>query len=312
MRQKITGWLLTGGVLFALPCILTLIIRKNIPETDTLAFDSGILVYINHGYSMESMDFEEYLIGVTGSQIPQDYPLEAVRAQAVIARTHMMGIIGDRSSITASELGEEYLSRDAFLEKWGNGGKEAYENLIQAVTDTQEEVLTYEGELTEPVFFYSGTGKTRNALDVWGSAIPYLVCVESPEPEGGDQGGENQTQIVLDAADCIQRLKASDEDFEAMEDTFKDSVQILQKDDSGYVLSIQMGNKTFSGEALRQALDLPSAAFDVSAKRKTVTFTVTGSGHGVGLSQQGAKTLAEEGKGYDEILSWYFPGTVLE
>ena len=123
---------------------------------------------------------------------------------------------------------------------------------------------------------------------------------------------ENQTQVTMDVEECIQRLKAGDSDFEASAQTFKDTVQILEKDESGYVLSIQLGNKTFSGEQLRSLLDLPSAAFEVRAKRKTITFDVTGCGHGVGLSQQGALIMAEEGRNYEEILTWYFPGAGIE
>ena len=118
--------------------------------------------------------------------------------------------------------------------------------------------------------------------------------------------------MTMDVEECIQRLKAGDSDFEASAQTFKDTVQILEKDESGYVLSIQLGNKTFSGEQLRSLLDLPSAAFEVRAKRKTITFDVTGCGHGVGLSQQGALIMAEEGRNYEEILTWYFPGAGIE
>lgn len=309
MRQKLMRVLFMCGALYMIPCILTMLIRKNIPETDGKTFDSGILVYISQGSEMEAMDLEEYLVGVVSAQIPADYPLEACKAQAVIARTHVMNIMGSRTSAAASELGQAYDSRETILEKYGTKASGYYETLVQAVTATSEEVLTFDGALAETVYFYGGTGKTRNAADVWGSEIPYLSAVESPE-DGEAQ--ENQTQVTMDVEECIQRLKAGDSDFEASAQTFKDTVQILEKDESGYVLSIQLGNKTFSGEQLRSLLDLPSAAFEVRAKRKTITFDVTGCGHGVGLSQQGALIMAEEGRNYEEILTWYFPGAGIE
>ena len=294
---------------YLIPCIVTLFIRKNIPEDDVKTFDSGIFVYISQGDYVQEMDMEEYLVGVVAAQIPADYPLEALKTQAVIARTYIMNVVGDRKAVEATELNQEYCSMDVLREKYGSDFEEVRQKLVRAVCDTTEEVITYEDRQVTPVFFRCSNGKTRNAADVWGSDIPYLVSVDS---SADTECEDASTQVTLSVEECIQKLKAKYSDFEAQAEGFKDTVQILQKDGAGYVTKIQMGNMEFLGEELRYIFSLPSASFEVRAKSRVITFTVTGIGHGVGLSQWGAKAMAEEGQGYLDILAWYFPGTAVK
>lgn len=293
-------------VLYLIPCIATLFIRKNIPETDAATFDSGIYVYVGNGSSVSELDFDEYLVGVVAASMPADYPLEALKAQAVISRTCMMNIIGERKSVEASELNQPWYSDALMREKYGGDYAAYYKNLVEASTDTTEELLTYEEKPVTPVFFRCSNGMTRNCSDVWGSDIPYLVSVES---SADTACGDYKSEVTLTIEECIRQLKMKYSDFEADVEGFKDTVQILAKDGAGYVTKIQMGNKEFSGEDLRYALNLPSASFEVRAKSKTITFDVTGVGHGVGMSQWGAKAMAEAGQGYRDILSYYYPGT---
>ncbi len=295
--------------LYLIPCIITLFIRKNIPETDIKTFDSGIYVYVSNGSSVQELDLDEYLLGVVAASMPANYPLEALKAQAVISRTYMMNIIGERKSVEASELNQAWYSDAVMREKYGKDYAAFYKNLSEAAVDTTEEVLTYEEKPITPVYFRCSNGRTRSCADVWGSSIPYLVSVES---SADTQCDEYKSEVTLSVEECIRQLKMKYSDFEADAAGFKDTVQILEKDGAGYVTKIQMGNREFSGEDLRYALNLASASFEVRAKSKTITFDVTGVGHGVGLSQWGAKALAEEGKGYRDILSYYFPGTEIQ
>lgn len=306
MRQKCIRIVLICLGLYLIPCMATLIIRKNIPEPDAETFCSGIVIYISNGNVTEEMDMDEYLLGVVAAQMPGDYPLEALKAQAVIARTYLMNVIGTRKSAEATELNQSYYSDAMLREKYGENYNAWYENLSEAVNSTTEEILSYENRQVTPVFCRCSNGKTRDARDVWGSSIPYLTAVDSPE----DTTYENyRSQVTMENEECISRLKESYPDFEANAETLKDTVQVLEKDNSGYVTKIQVGNMEFSGEDLRYALDLNSASFDVRVKTRNITFDVTGEGHGVGMSQWGARMMAVSGKGYRDILSWYFPGT---
>lgn len=304
-RKGVRLFLLCVG-LYLIPCVATLFIRKNIPEIDDQAFDSGILVYISNGAGVREMDLDEYLVGVVAAAMPGDYPLEALKAQAVILRTYLMNIIGDRRSVEATELNQVYYGEETLREKYGSAYDVYISNLTEAVVSTTEEVLTCEGQPVTPVFFRCSNGRTRNAADVWNSEISYLVAVDSSQDT---QCEDYRSTVTMSLEECISRLSESYPDFEANVDSFKDTVQILQKDGSGYVTRIQMGNKEFSGEELRYVLGLASASFEVKAKSKSITFEVTGSGHGVGMSQWGARAMALEGKGYADILAWYFPGT---
>ena len=311
MKQRWFKLLLIAAGLYLLPWLTTLLIRKNIPETDTPVFDSGITVYMGDGSGAQALDLDEYLTGVVAAQLPEgylpgDYPGEALKCQAVLARTHAMNIIGSRTQITAGELGQEYFSLNVLREKYGSGYAAAYRQLAAAVCGTSEEVLTYDGKPAMPAYFYCSNGMTRSAETVWGSAIAYLTPVES---SADTDCKEQRSQVTMTIADCIRKLQESRPDFQASAEGLKDTVQILQKDDSGYVTRIQMGNTEFSGEELRSALGLSSADFEVRVKSRTITFDVTGVGHGVGLSQWGARAMALEGKGCREILAWYFPGT---
>lgn len=306
MRRKCIQFVFIGLTLYLIPCLATLLIRKNIPESDIGMFDSGIIINMSNGDTTEKMDMDEYLIGVVAAQMPGDYPVEALKAQAVIARTCLMNTIGSRKSVEAAELNQSYYTDNILREKYGSDYDLWYSNLVQAVVSTTEEILTYEGRQVTPVFFRCSNGKTRSAQDAWGRAIPYLVSVDSSEDINCE---EYQSQVIMGNEECISRIKSCYPDFEANAETLKDTVQILAKDSSGYVTKIQIGNMEFSGEDLRYALDLNSASFDVKAKSKKITFDVTGIGHGVGMSQWGARVMAESGKEYSEILSWYFPGT---
>ena len=309
MKQKLFPVIVIGIILYLIPWAVTLCIRKNIPEEKGETFDSGIRVYLSSGDQVSSMDLDEYLVGVVAAQISGDSPLEALKAQAVIARTCAMNIIGERKSVEATELNLPYYSDLVLRREYGENYSTYIAAVAEAVAGTTEEILTYEGGSVTPVFFKCGSGKTRDAKDVWGSPIPYLICVDS----GWDTSCEVCPQeITMDVERCIELLKAGFKDFQASPETFKDTVQILERDGSGYVTRIQMGNCELTGEDVRTALNLPSSDFEVRAKSKAIIFKVTGIGHGVGLSQWGACAMAREGQGYEQILAWYFPGTAID
>jgi len=295
-------------VLFCIPFIITLYLGKNQEEEES-QFDTGIYIYINEGNDVTAIDLDEYLVGAVAAAMPADYEIEALKAQAVICRTYALNIIGERKSVQSSELNQNYQNNQALKEGFGKDFDEKYHKIVQAVIETTEEIIYYEEQLISPVYFRCSNGNTRNAFDVWGSELPYLVSVESSK-DADYESYEVRTTLQLD--ECIELIQKNHKDFQASAQGLGDSVQIIEKDASGYVQSIQMGNKTFTGEELRYTLNLPSASFEIKVKSSTITFISQGAGHGVGLSQFGANEMAKEGSQYEDILTYYYTGTTVK
>ena len=295
-------------MLFCIPFFVTLLSGKNQEEEES-QFNTGIYVYINQGNDVTAIDLDEYLVGVVAAAMPADYEIEALKAQAVICRTYALNIIGERKSVESSELNQNYKNTQALKESFGKDFDEKYNKIVRGVLETTEEVIYYEEQLISPVYFRCSNGNTRNASDVWGSELPYLVAVESSK-DVDYESFEAQSTFKLD--ECIELMQKSYKDFQAAAQGLGDSIQIIEKDAGGYVKSVQMGNMTFTGEELRYALNLPSSSFGIKAKSSTITFTCQGAGHGVGLSQFGANEMAKEGSNYEAILTYYYTGTTVK
>lgn len=304
MKDSIFRSLLICAGLYMIPVLMTVFIQKQIPESDGQTSDSGISIYTVQQGEMVKMDMEEYLIGAVAAQISKDYPLEAIKAQTVLARTQVMNKLGTRREAESTGLGQAYMTKSQMQSRYGEDYGQRVTELTEAVKATKGKILSYEGGNTLPLFFTCSAGKTRNSEDIWGSAITGLIAVDSPEDTECD---DYHSEKAIDIHVCIAKLKKAFSDFEADAKTFKDTVQVLEKDGSGYVTRIQMGNREFSGEDIREALSLASASFDFSFSEHKILFDVKGCGHGAGLSQWGARCMALEGKTWEEILLRYFP-----
>lgn len=307
LKHKFVPFLFVCGA-FALPAAGTLFLHTRQTAAPDI-FASGIDVYMNQGSLISCMDLDEYLIGVVAASIDPDCRPETLKAQAVIARTNAAVVLGSRTSVNASELNQPYLGPAALKSRFGADFNAVYEKYKSAVCAVSGEILTYEGEPASAPFFKCGTGKSRTAEAVFGTPIAYLTSVESPkELECPDL--EQTTSISCE--DFISRMLTFDRNFFATPESLSDTVQILETDDAGYVLTIQAGNLSMSGDDFRYLFRLPSAAFTIKIANGTVAFTSRGTGHGVGFSQYGADMMAGEGKTYKELLAYYYPGTVLQ
>lgn len=293
---------------FVLPTVYSLSPFSASETVDADVFQSGIDVYLNQGSLVSCMDLDEYLVGVVAASIEPDCHPETIKAQAVISRTNIMGILGNRKSIDAHELNQPYLSSSALKSKFGSNFNEVYSKYKAGVLAVPGEIITYENSPVSAPFFKCGTGKTRPASAVFGSDMPYLVSVDSPADKTCPDALCTQT-ITCEA--FISRMLSYDRNFFATPKSLADTVQIVKTEASGYVETIQVGNLSVSGNDFRYLFDLPSAAFTVKITGDTVTFSSTGIGHGVGFSQYGADAMAKEGKTYKELLGYYYPGTVI-
>ena len=257
----------------------------------------------------------DYLWGVVAAEMPAAFEPEALRAQAVCARTYSLWKLRAKShqeegaDICAdSTCCQAYLSQEDAAQRWG-GDADAYTaKIAAAVADTDGQVLTYEGGPIQAVFFSSASGATEDAAAVWGKSLPYLVSVDSPE---GDEVPNYRSTVTLTAE---QVKKAAGEAGLGADLSGEPSTWFanLTRTASGRVASLELGGAELSGGAARSLFALRSACFDVSEQDGVFTFSVTGYGHGVGMSQYGANAMAKAGSGWRDILAHYYTGAELQ
>lgn len=289
----------TGCMLALLiPYVVTLALAGTIKgEEKRVEFISGKTVLTRQG---RAVDVEEYLIGVVGRQMPADYGAEALKAQAVVARTYIYKQMGDSVEIGEEELNLEYLEEKQLETMWGSDKfVEYYKNIQEAVEATSQMVMTYEGNLIDPLFHRASAGKTRAGDEYH----PYLESVESlrdVEAEGYLSMPSWEPEAFVSAVNQI----TGDGDLTISQ--VPEGIQLVEKDGAGYVRTIQIGSHAYSGEEVQAALGLPSAYFTLEGYEGRIRAVCKGIGHGYGMSQYGARVMAEEGKTAEEILSWYF------
>lgn len=285
-----------------------------------LAAISGetIRVLMTETGEIREVPLEEYTACVVASEMPADFEMEALKAQAVAARTYaaarkkdfeedQCAHSDDGAYVCDSTHCQVYRDEAALEEVKGSQWmKESFLKILRAVSQTAGEVLYYGGELVEqPLFFSSGGDRTENSEDVFVSTIPYLRSVESGDYEAESPYNSVKTEIGLQ--ELRSELAAGYGEAEAQSVT-PDNISILGRTEGGAVSEIRFGDLTLTGRQVRELLNLKSADFEISVTGDTVTFVTSGSGHRVGLSQYGADGMAEQGSDYTEILSHYYSG----
>ncbi len=284
-------------------------------EAEQTSRDSqtSVRVLLEDG-QVEEMSMADYLWSVTAAEMPASFESEALKAQAVTARTYTVWKMlhgeenhPDADVCTDANCCQAYLSPEDAAQTWGDTAQAYTEKLWTAVNETDGEIITYQGQPIQAVFFSSSTARTEDAVEVWGSAVPYLVGVDSPE---GEEVPNYHTQVTLSAQEFQEIFLDAypQADLSGTPDAWFGEVVLTA---SGRVSSIEVGGVSVTGTALRALFSLRSAAFTVDADSDGVTFQVTGYGHGVGLSQYGADALARQGMDYQEIIKWYYTGVEL-
>lgn len=261
--------------------------------------DSGRRVYLDRK-NRSYVDVEEYLVGVVAKQIPADYELEALKAQAMIARTFVYRQMEGREEIPESELNLEYLEEEQMEKLWGKPRfLEYYQKVQQAVEETKGRTLTFEGDYIEPMFHRASAGQTRDGDE----AHPYLLSVDA----GEDMEAEGYLTVITWTVEQFVELVGKIPGGESVEQgQIPDSIQLIARDKAGYVTEIQIGSHSFDGEEVRTYLGLPSAAYTLEGYEEGVRAVCRGQGHGYGMSQYGAHRKAAEGMGAEEILAYYY------
>ncbi len=288
-----------GGFLLSMmvPYIITLVWSGQLGVRRIGLHSSGDMV-VTEG---EEMDAENFLIYVLAEQIGREAPAGAKEAQAVVARTNLYQTMAQAQSSRAEDLGIGYMSLEEMRESWADDFSDVYQSYQEAVSATAGLVLTYNGELIDALFHKASAGMTRTM----GEEYPYLTSVESD-----DQLCDGYLTVMdLSGQKLAEQINKVDKARQVSSQEISGKIQIVNREDTGYVTAVQIDQQLFSGDELAEALGLPCAAFSFSALEDGVRITCTGIGHGYGLSQTGAARMAEEGKSREEILAYYYPGT---
>ena len=245
------------------------------------------------------LSLEEYIPSVLAVQISPDSEMEAIKAQAVIARTYIrqqMEKVENGSEISETALGLLRKPREELKKTWGTDGfLEKYSRLEEAAAQTAGIVMTYQGKLITPLFCRSSAGTTRNG----GENYPYLLAVSSPDDPEAEDFISYLSFSGAQAAEALNKFKVRPE-------AFPSKVQIVKRDASGYVEEIQMDGVSITGEEAADALGLPSSCFFTEPQEKGISITVKGNGHGYGLSQHEAQAKAMEGWDFKHILEYFY------
>lgn len=304
MKERNKRVLSTIIIVILLPYILTVFIKgEGVFVVQTSLTNRQVEVEVN-GVIM-NVTWEEYLIGLLAKEIPEVYSLEAMKAQAIIIRTRLAVESGGN---------EDYIYHDDFYSteeiqlKWGNDSVTIYNQLIEAVEETNDMVLKYEGELASTPYHILNTGTTRNGNEVLASdEYPYLVSVSCPL----DITAEEEITMTTIAYGELTQILEEEMEIILEEELVFDDIQVNNRDEAGYVLNVEIQENVISGELFRTTLGLKSSAFSLQEVEGELKITTEGVGHGLGLSQNTAHYMGLEGKTYQEILVYFYSGTEL-
>jgi len=288
-------------VVILVPYLIVSLVIKN--TNNKFNFVSNMIVRVKkeNGEIIE-VPFEEYTLGVLAGEMPVSFELEALKAQAVAARSYVLKKMeqnkNENYDILDTVMNQVYVSDENLKEKLKDKYEENINKLKRAIKETTGEYLTYNDEIVEAFFFSTSTGKTENSEDVFVQALPYLRSVDS--------NWDSKVSPVFN-----ETINMSLEEFyQKLNLNYNDSlnIEITETTSTGRIKKIKINNKEFSGNEISNSLNLRSTFFDIKQIDDSIYITTTGYGHGVGMSQYGAHGMAKEGYTYDQILKHYYQG----
>ena len=262
---------------------------------------------------IEELNIDEYLYGVVSSEMPADFEIEALKAQAVVARTYTIyqciynvGKHENADICDDSTCCQAWITKEDRMARWdANIAENNWNKIVEAVDATSGKIITYNGEPINAFFHSNSGGITESSLNIWGGIdYPYLKSVETAGEDGYTQYASEAT---FTKEELLTKIKETYPDC-VIDYTQENCIQILEYTTSGRVKTIKFGNKEIAGTEARTILGLRSTNFSFSINGDNITFSVTGYGHGVGMSQTGADSMAKSGSTYEEIIKHFYTG----
>ena len=290
-------------VIVIILAVVYIFIRSSNKDTSFLVKDNKVKIKDVKTGRIESLDMEEYLVGVVAGEMPASFENEALKAQAIAARTYAYyKVLNSTSSydLTSDKSTQVYITKDDMQKKWNSEYQYYYQKIKTAINDTKDLILVNENEVISAYYFAMSNGYTENAITVFGEDKEYLISVISKEEENNRKFKVNKTINKTDFCNILE-IDCS-------------NIIISQeiRNETNRVSSININNKKFTGIEIRKKLDLRSTDFIINVKESTVEIETKGYGHGVGMSQYGANTMAKEGATYQEILNHYYSDVKIE
>ncbi len=279
--------------------------------------ETYITVFVNSVKKTKTILLDEYVKGVVAAEMPASFDMEAIKAQAVAARTYVykrcrsLGGLGCALHPEADVCDDPshcqgWITKSEMLKKWGIFSYYHYYSKInQGVNSTSGMVIMYRGEPIDPLFFSTSNGKTENSEDVWDKPIPYLRSVASP---GEESSPRFFTVVELPVEDVVSQLKRKWPDLFIDSENPEKQWKVIETSEGGRIKSMQISNKVIKGTEFRQLLNLKSTDFKWERSGENIKIMSVGFGHGVGMSQYGANSMAKDGANYEDILKHYYSG----
>lgn len=306
-------------LIIIIPLILSIFLTDS-KEMEIEGDNIKVQLYIHEEDRVVEKGLEEYVVGVVAAEMPASFSIEALKAQAVAARTYVLKKIKEednkvkkynsKADISSDpSVHQAWVSDEEMKKRWGSWN---YQNnkdkIIKAVEETKGVVILYNNVLIDPLYHASCGGcGTENSEEVWKNEVPYLRRVECNHEEG------RKEDSLIFSRDDFERCFGTSLNVVPTTSLLnsKKGIVINDKSPTGRVKSLYVGGKLFSGWEVRSKLSLPSDRFAISLKGDNIVLETRGYGHGVGMCQYGAESLAKEGETYEEILCHYYMGVTL-
>jgi stage II sporulation protein D len=254
---------------------------------------------------------------VLAGEMPTEFELEALKAQALAARTYIMKRLTEQDTsqvpvpgaiVTDTTAHQVYYSENELLRLWGEESfKTRIEKLNRAVNETQNQILTYKGQIILAAFFSTSNGYTENSEDYWANYIPYLRSVASPWDQ--QLSPKYEQKVILKGSQVYKNLGLP---TSVTVTTGNSSIRVLETTDGHRIKRLQIAGKAFTGRDVREKLGLASSQFIWKVKGTDIEITTYGYGHGVGMSQWGAQGMAKAGYAAEEIVKHYYQGIEIQ
>ena len=293
--------LLFSCLIIIIPFIVVNLFIRSDEITFNFSSNSMIRVYKESDNKIISVPIEEYVVGVVAGEMPIEFSMEALKAQAVAARSYVM-VQAERNikndyDVVDTVMNQVYLDKDYLMTVWKDSYTDNINRIKIAVLSTKGEYISYDGKVAEALFFSTSPGVTENSEDVFSNYAPYLRSVESNWDQVSPVYVTNKT-FSLDEFYNLLGLKYDD----------NLSIEVTDSTPTGRIKKIRINEMEFLGSAVCSRLGLRSTFFEIIKEGTKIIIKNKGYGHGVGMSQYGAEGMAEAGYNYIDILKHYYTG----
>lgn len=292
-------------IIIFIPFLIVNFFKLDKKEEIKLKYMSNTIIRVKRvdTGNIDKIFFEEYIVGVLAGEMPIYFEKEALKAQAVAARSYALKRIeynkDNDYDVVDSVMNQVYLDNDYLKSVWGENYIGNINKLREAVNETSMEYLEYNGEVIDALFFSTSNGYTETASLVFDVDLPYLKSVKSAWDE--DTSSAFRSTSSMNINDFYEKIGLP------YSDNF--SFKVLKRSSTNRIISLSINNREFTGKSLYNKLGLKSTDFSLKKEGNNIIISTVGYGHGVGMSQYGALGMAKEGYGYQDILKYYYSGT---